>query len=48
MPAREEIALRLSDWRKLFLVFGGVLSGMMLLITVARSFYYLVGRRGPV
>jgi len=48
MPAREEIALRLSDWRRLFLVFGGVLSGMMLLITIARAFYYIVGRRSPM
>lgn len=44
-PAREEIALRLRDWRTLFFVFGGVMSGMMLLITLARAFYYLVGRR---
>jgi hypothetical protein len=48
MPARDEIILRLSDWRRLFLVFGGVLSGMMLLITIARAFYYLVGRRDPM
>jgi hypothetical protein len=46
MPNRDEIALRLSDWRRLFLVFGGVISGMLLLITVARAFYYLAGRRG--
>lgn len=45
MPARNEIALRLGDWRRLFLVFGGVLSGMMLLITVARALYYFTGRR---
>ncbi len=48
MPARNEIALRLGDWRRLFLVFGGVLSGMMLLITIARAFYYLSGRRSPM
>jgi len=48
MPARDEIMQRLSDWRKLFFVFGGVLSGMMLLITIARAFYYLVGRRSPI
>ena len=46
MPNREEIKYRLSDWRRLFLVFGGVISGMLLLITVARAFYYLTGRRG--
>ena len=46
MPNREEIAMRLTDWRRLFLVFGGVISGMLLLITVARAMYYLSGRRG--
>ena len=45
MPAREEIVLRLRDWRKLFFVFGGVMSGLLLIITVARAFYHLVGRR---
>ncbi len=45
IPYREEIALRLRDWRTLFFVFGGVMSGMMLIITVARAMYYLVGRR---
>jgi hypothetical protein len=45
MPNREEITLRLTDWRRLFLVFGGVVSGMLLFITLARAFYYLAGRR---
>ena len=45
MPNREEITLRLTDWRRLFLVFGGVVSGMLLLITLARAFYYLTGRK---
>lgn len=48
MPARDEIVLRFRDWQRLFLVFGGVLSGMMLLITIARAFYYIVGRRSPM
>lgn len=43
-PTREELAARLGDWRRLFFVFGGVMSGMLLLITLARIFYYLVGR----
>jgi hypothetical protein len=30
----------------MFLVFAGVISGVLLLITVARAFYYLAGRRG--
>ncbi len=45
MPDRNEITLRLTDWRRLFLVFGGVISGMLLLITLARAFYYLTGRK---
>lgn len=46
LPYREEIALRLRDWNRMFLVFGGVMSGMLLLITVARAFFYFLGRRG--
>ena len=45
-PDRAEIALRFQDWRRLFLVFGGVMSGMLLLITLARAFYYLAARKG--
>ena len=44
-PDREEIVSRLSDWKKMFLVFGGVMSGMLAIITIARAFYYFVGRR---
>jgi uncharacterized membrane protein YedE/YeeE len=45
LPAREEIASRLRDWQTLMLVFGGVISGALVLITVARAFYHLFGRR---
>ncbi|MDP1714178.1 MAG: hypothetical protein Q8L41_05475 [Anaerolineales bacterium] len=45
MPSRREIVLRLTDWRRLFFVFGGVMSGMLLLVTLARMFYYLGGRK---
>ena len=48
MPDRNEITLRLSDWLRLFFVFGGVISGMLLLITLARAFYYLTGRKDGV
>ena len=44
-PDREEINLRLQDWKKMFLVFGGVMSGLLVMITVARAFFYLVSRR---
>jgi len=48
MPNREEITLRLTNWRRLFFVFGGVMSGMLVLVTVARAFYYLVGRKDGI
>jgi hypothetical protein len=48
MPDRERRTFYLPDWGRLFLVFGGVISGMLLFITVARAFYYLVGRRGTL
>ena len=44
-PAREDFTVRLRDWRQVFLVFGGVMSGFLVIITVARAFFYLVGRR---
>ena len=44
-PEREVIVSRLRDWNRLFVVFGSVLSGMVLVITIARALYYLVGRR---
>lgn len=48
MPARGTITLRLRDWRTLFFVFGGVMSGMLLIVTVARALYYLMGRRSLI
>jgi hypothetical protein len=44
-PERGEIFNRLRDWRRLFLVFGSVMSGMVILITIARALYYMFGRR---
>jgi hypothetical protein len=44
-PQPEAIALRLRDWQQMFFVLGGVMSGMLVLITIARALYYLVGRR---
>lgn len=46
-PPREEIASRLQDWKRLFIIFGSVVSGMLLLITIARALYHLFGRRSP-
>jgi hypothetical protein len=45
LPAREEIVLRFRDWRRLFLVFGGVMSGLLLLITVARAFFHFARKQ---
>jgi hypothetical protein len=44
-PAREEIVLRFQDWRKMFLVFGGVMSGLLLIITIARAFFHLARKQ---
>lgn len=45
-PDREELRRRIaSNWRRLFLVLSGVMSAVMLLITLARALYYLTGRR---
>jgi len=44
-PQPREFASHFGDWRKVFLVFGGVMSGLLVIITVARAFFYLVGRR---
>lgn len=48
VPSRREIQLRLTDWRRLFLVFGGVMSGFLLIVTIARAVYYIVARRNMI
>ena len=45
LPEREVLVSRLRDWNRLFLVFGSVMSGMLIVITVARVLYYMFGRR---
>ncbi|HSG44011.1 MAG TPA: hypothetical protein VLA72_12720 [Anaerolineales bacterium] len=44
-PSPEEIQMRLKDWRRMLLVLGGVMSGMLIVITIARAFFHLFGRR---
>jgi hypothetical protein len=44
-PQPEEIASRFRDWQRMFVVLGGVMSGMLVIITVARALYYMVGRK---
>ncbi len=44
-PQRNAIVLRIRDWRTMFLVLGGVMSGMVAIVTVARALYYFFGRK---
>jgi len=44
-PQSEEIVSRFRDWRRMFFVFGGVMSGLLAIITLGRALYYLVGRK---
>ena len=44
-PDRFEIAERLRDWQRLMIVLGGVLSGLVAIVAVARALFHLVGRR---
>jgi hypothetical protein len=45
LPERAEIVSRLTDWKRLLLVFASVMSGMAIVITIVRALYYIVGRR---
>lgn len=45
IPEREVLVRRLRDWRRLFITFGSVMTGIVLIITVGRALYYLVGRK---
>ena len=44
-PTPDEIQMRLKDWRRMFVVLGGVMSGLLLIITIARALFHLFGRR---
>ncbi len=46
VPEPRLLATRLSDWRFYLLTVGGVVSGMLLIITVARALFHLADRRG--
>jgi hypothetical protein len=45
MPQRQEIVSHFGDWQRLFLIFGGVMSGFVVMVTIARAFFYFVGRK---
>jgi len=44
-PSPEEIQIRLKDWKRMFVVLGGVMSGLLITITIARALFHLFGRR---
>ncbi len=44
-PQSQTIVLRIRDWRTMFFVLGGVMSGLLALITLARALYYLLARK---
>jgi hypothetical protein len=45
-PQPREIASQIRrEWTRMWLVFGGVMSGFLVLITIARAFFYFFGRR---
>ena len=39
-PQPQELRSRIGDWNRLFLIYGGVMSGMLVMITVARAWFY--------
>jgi hypothetical protein len=45
LPQKQEIVSRFGEWQRLFLVFGGVMSGFVVVVTVARALFYFVGRK---
>jgi hypothetical protein len=44
-PDRAYIVDRLQDWRRLLVVFASVISGVLVVVTIARGLFYLFGRR---
>jgi hypothetical protein len=45
LPGPRLLAERLSNWRHFFVVFGSVISGMLVTITLARALFHFLGRR---
>ena len=45
MPEPRLLAERIASWRFFFVAIGGVISVMLLVITVARALFHLSGRR---
>lgn len=45
MPEPRLLAERIASWRFFFVAIGGVMSAMLIVITVARALFHLAGRR---
>ncbi len=45
-PDAAELTAHLREWRTLWLVLAGVLSIALMILTVARALFHLMGRRG--
>lgn len=45
LPGPRLLAERIASWRFFFVAIGGVISAMLLVITVARALFHLMGRR---
>ncbi|MEW5939017.1 MAG: hypothetical protein AB1750_05105 [Chloroflexota bacterium] len=45
IPEPRLLAARLANWRHFFVVFGSVVSGMLVAITLARALFHLFGRK---
>jgi hypothetical protein len=39
-PQPREFRSRIGDWNRLFFIYGGVMSGLLVIITIARAFFY--------
>lgn len=43
-PQPREMRSRIGDWNRLFVVYGGVMSGLLVILTVARALFYFYRR----
>jgi len=43
-PQPQEIRSRFGDWNRLFLIYGGFMSGLLVILTLARAFFYFYRR----
>jgi hypothetical protein len=44
-PERGELTVRLQAWVRVMVVFGGVMSGAVVIVAILRALYHIVGRR---